>query len=164
MRHLRHQIGGSRGNDDEIGFARNTNVSDVELDRRVKQVGMNALPRKRASREGSNEFLRCLSQYAAHGNAALLEPTNEIERFVCRYPTADDEENALRLLAGVLCTQLRLLQDRLRRPCTANRRHMHLVRSETPRRMIRASPPWSAHGGRRASAGAALPPRRGGGW
>ena len=43
VRHLGHQIGGRRRDDDEIAFARETNVADVEFARRIEQVGQGAL-------------------------------------------------------------------------------------------------------------------------
>ena len=41
--HLRHQVGGGRRHHDEIGFARETNVADVEFAAGIEQVGEHAL-------------------------------------------------------------------------------------------------------------------------
>ena len=41
-RHLGHQVGGRRRDHDEIGLARQPDMADVELARRIEQVGEGA--------------------------------------------------------------------------------------------------------------------------
>ncbi len=42
-RHLRHQVGGRRRDDDEIGIACETDVADIEFALRIEQIGVNVL-------------------------------------------------------------------------------------------------------------------------
>src|SRR5262249_7943936 len=69
--------------------------ADVELASRIEQVREHALARERAGRQRRDELLRRLGENAAHGEAALFEPADEIERLVGGDAAADDEKNAL---------------------------------------------------------------------
>ena len=94
-RHLGHQVGGRRCNDDEIGFAREANVADVEFARGIEQIGEHALADNGAGRQRRDEMLGRLGENAAHGEAALLQPADEIERLVGGDAAADDQQHAL---------------------------------------------------------------------
>ena len=65
--HFRHQIGGRRRDHDQIGFAREANMTDVELAAGVEQVGEHAVADDRAGRQRRDEMLGRLGQNAAHG-------------------------------------------------------------------------------------------------
>ena len=93
--HLGHQVGGGRRDDDEIGLAREPDVADVEFARRIEQVGEHALADDGAGRQRRDEMLGGLGQNAAHGEAALLQPADEIERLVGGDAAADDQQHAL---------------------------------------------------------------------
>ena len=65
--HLGHQVGGGRRDDDQIGFAREPDVADVEFARRIEQVGEDALADNGAGRQRRDEMLGRLGEDAAHG-------------------------------------------------------------------------------------------------
>ena len=58
VRHLGHQVGGGRRDDDEVGLARQPDMADVELGSRVEQVGEGMLAGERADRQRRDELLR----------------------------------------------------------------------------------------------------------
>ena len=95
-RHLCHEVGGRRRDDDEVGVAGEANMADVELALRVEQVGVGALAAERAGRERRDEVLRRAGENAAHPRAAVLQPPDEVERLVGGDAAADDEEDARR--------------------------------------------------------------------
>jgi hypothetical protein len=66
VRHLRHEIGGGGRDDDEIGVAREADVTHIELARGIEQVGEGALARDGADRERRDEFLRRARHHRAH--------------------------------------------------------------------------------------------------
>ena len=57
-RHLRHQVGGRRRDDDQVRLAREPDVADVVLVVAVEQVGEDLAAGQRADRERRDEFLR----------------------------------------------------------------------------------------------------------
>ncbi len=93
-RHFRHQIGGRRRDDDEIGVAGETNMADIEFALRIEQIGVNVLAGERAGGERRNEMLRGRGENAAHMHAVVLQAANKIERFVGGNAAADDEKHA----------------------------------------------------------------------
>ncbi len=94
VRHLRDQVRGRRRDDDQIGLARETNVADVELGVLVEQIGEHALADQSAGRERRDELLRRLGQDHADMNVALLEPADQVERFIGGDAAANDEQGA----------------------------------------------------------------------
>src|SRR5262249_12571546 len=101
------------------GLARQPDVADVELASRVEQVREHAFARERARRQRRDEFLRCLGENAAHGEAAFFQPADEIERLVGGDAAADDEENAF---GGGGATALFRARGRIGRDAPARRR------------------------------------------
>ena len=93
--HLGHQVGGGRRHHDQIGLARQPDVADVELVRRIEQVGEDALADDGAGRQRRDEMLGRLGQDAAHGEPALLQPADQVERLVGGDAAADDQQHAL---------------------------------------------------------------------
>ncbi len=77
--HFRHQVGGRRRHHDQIAFAREAYVADVEFARRIEQVGVNALAENGAGRQRRDEMFGRFGKDAAQGKAAFLQPANEIE-------------------------------------------------------------------------------------
>ena len=63
----------------------------------IEQVGEGALAGERAGRERRDEMLRRRREDAAHARAALLQPADQVERFVGGDAAADDEQDALSL-------------------------------------------------------------------
>ena len=94
-RHFRHEIGGRRRDHDEIGVARQANMTDVELALRIEQIGIGALAAQRAGGKRRDEALRGGGENAAHLGAAILQAPDQVERFVGGDAAADDEENLL---------------------------------------------------------------------
>ena len=94
-RHLGHQVGGGRRHHDQIGFAREPDMADVEFAAGIEQVGEHALADDGAGRQRRDEMLGRLGEDAAHGQAALLQPADEIERLVGGDAAADDQQHAL---------------------------------------------------------------------
>ena len=92
---FRHQVGGRRRHHDEIGFAREPNVADVEFTARVEQIGEHALADDGAGRQRRDEMLGRFGENAAHGDAALLQAPDEVERLVGGDAAADDQQHAL---------------------------------------------------------------------
>ena len=93
-RHLRHEIGGGRRDDDEIRVAGETDMPDIGLVLAVEEIGMRALAGESGGRERRDELLRAGGQDAAHRGAALAQAADEVERLVGRDAAADDEEDA----------------------------------------------------------------------
>jgi hypothetical protein len=93
-RHLGHEVGGRRRDHDQVGVAREPDMADVELGAGVEQVGMDALACDRAGRQRRDEFLRGARHHDARGRAALLQASDQVERFVGRDAAADDEKDA----------------------------------------------------------------------
>ena len=92
---LGDQVGGRRRHHDQIGLARQPDVTDVELAACVEQIGKHALAENGAGRERGDEMLRRLSENAAHGEPALFQPPDQIERLVGGNAAADDQQHAL---------------------------------------------------------------------
>jgi hypothetical protein len=115
-RHPGRQVGGRRRHHDQIGVARQPNVADVELARRIEQLGKRALAGQCAGRQWCDEFLRRLGENAAHDKPALLQPANEVERFVGGNAAADDQQHAPRGAGMAHVPLIRLLLRRAARP------------------------------------------------
>ncbi len=64
---FRHQVGGGRRHHDQIGFARQPNMADVELSRWIEQIGEHALADNGAGRQRRDEMLGGFGQDATHG-------------------------------------------------------------------------------------------------
>ena len=92
---FRHQVGGGRRDDDQVGLARQADVADVVLVLAVEEVGEDMVGRQRADRQRRDEFLRGGGHDAAHGGAALAQAADQVERLVGRDAAADDQEDAL---------------------------------------------------------------------
>ena len=93
-RHLGHQVGGRGRDDDQVGVARQADVADVELARRVEQVGEDALAGERAAASGVTNCCAAAVMTHAHARAALAQPADQVERLVGRDAAADDEQDA----------------------------------------------------------------------
>src|SRR5580704_12768937 len=85
-------------------------MADVELALRIEQVGENALAAQRAGGERRDEMLRGGGEDAAHLRAAVLQATDQVERFIGSDAAADDEQHAV----AVCFRRARLLPRRSR--------------------------------------------------
>ena len=94
VRHLGHQVGGGRRDDDQVGVAREPDMADIELALRVEQVGEDVLAGERADRQRRDEFCAASVMTHAHRDAALAQPADQVERFVGGDAAADDEQDA----------------------------------------------------------------------
>ncbi len=94
VRHLGHEIGGCRRHHDQVAVARQPDMTGVELAVGIEQVGIGALAGQRARRERRDELLRGPGQHAADADVALLQPADQVKRFVGRDAAADDQGDA----------------------------------------------------------------------
>ena len=92
---FRHQVGGGRRDDDQVGLARQADMADIVLVLAVEQVGEDMVGRQRADRQRRDEFLRGGRHDTAHGGAALAQAADQVERLVGRDAAADDQQDAL---------------------------------------------------------------------
>ena len=92
-RHLGHQVGRCRCDDDQVRLAREADVADLALVVEIKQVGEHALVGQRCNRQRRDELLRRLCHHRAHAEATLARPTDQVETFVGRDAAADDEQD-----------------------------------------------------------------------
>ena len=113
-RHFRQQIGRRRRHHDEIGITRQTNVADVEFTLRIEQVGVSGLAGQRAGGEWRDEVLRGSGENAAHLGAAVLQPPDQIERFISGNAAADNKEDTRSGQAGGPRLSRRRLRQRRR--------------------------------------------------
>ena len=102
-RHFRHQVGGRRRDDDEVGIAREPNMADVEFALRIEQVGIGAFAGQRAGGKRRDEVLRGGGEDATHLRAAILQAADQIERFIGGDAAADDEQDAPAAGFGARC-------------------------------------------------------------
>ena len=93
--HLRHDVRCGRRDDDQIGLARETDMADIEFVIGIEQIGKHALAGNGAGRQRRDEFLGRLGEDAAHLKPALLQPPDQIERFIRGNAAANDQQNAL---------------------------------------------------------------------
>ena len=70
-------------------------MADIEFALRIEQIGVGALAGERAGRQRRDEMRRRCRQDAAHARAAILQPPDQVERFVGRDAAADDQQDAL---------------------------------------------------------------------
>jgi hypothetical protein len=70
-------------------------MSDVKFTRGIEQVGKDALPDERACRQRGHELLCRFGEDAAHGDVALFQPPDQIQRFIGGNAATDDEQDAL---------------------------------------------------------------------
>ena len=82
VRHLAHEIGGRRRDHDQVGLARQPDMTDIVLVLAVEQLGEHLAAGQRADRERRDEFLRRRGHDCAHARAALAEPPDQVERLV----------------------------------------------------------------------------------
>ncbi len=95
LRHLGEKIGGRGRNDDEVGLARETDMSDLGLVLEVEELGESLLPREHGERKRRDERSTALGQDRAHRSAPLLQAAHEIEALIGGDAAANDQENAL---------------------------------------------------------------------
>ena len=62
---LRHQVGGTRRNDDQIGLARQADMADIVLVLPVEKLGEDVIGGKRADRKRRHELARSRRHHAA---------------------------------------------------------------------------------------------------
>ena len=101
VRHPGKEIGGRRRDHDQVGLAREPDVTDIVLVLAVEELGEHLPAGDRADRERRHEFLRRPGHHRAHRRAALAQPPDQVERLVGGDAAGDDEEDAFR--AGARC-------------------------------------------------------------
>ena len=101
-RHLSEQIGRCRRDDDEVGLARQANVSDLLLVAEIEEVGEDLRVGEGANRKRRDELGSGSRQHGAHGRPLLAQASHEVEALVSGDAAADDEQNALLLHVELL--------------------------------------------------------------
>ncbi len=99
-RHLGEQVGRCRRHDQEIGVARQADVSDLLLVIEIEQIREHALRRQGADRKRRHELGRGTRHHGAYGGAALAQPADEVEALVGGDAAADEEQNTLLFHVG----------------------------------------------------------------
>ncbi len=94
-RHLGHQVRGGGGDDDQIRFTAQANMSDLTLVVEIEQIREDAIVRQRTDGQRRDERLRRLRHHHAHGDLALAQAANEVEALVGGDAAADDEKYPL---------------------------------------------------------------------
>ena len=92
---LRHQVGGGRRDDDDVGLARQADMADIVLVLAVEKLGEDVVGGQRADRKRRDELARRRGHHAADRSAALAQPADQVERLVGGDAAADDEQDAL---------------------------------------------------------------------
>ena len=95
MGHLGHEIGGGGRHHNKVGLARQANVADIVLGGAVPQVAEDGVAGNGADAHRCDELLGRLTHDAAHRRAALTQAADQVEAFIGRNPSADDEKDAL---------------------------------------------------------------------
>jgi len=90
--HLSHEICRGWGNKHKVGYTAQLDMAHLGLICQIKEISVDFLARQSRNREGRNKFLRCACQNGRYACAAFLQPTNEIEAFICRDTAADDKQ------------------------------------------------------------------------
>jgi hypothetical protein len=97
LRHLRHQVGRRRRDDEKVGIARQLDVSHLGLVGEREQVRVHLVLGQGGDRQRRHERLARLGEDRPDMGAALPEPADQIEALIGRDAPADDEEDALAL-------------------------------------------------------------------
>ena len=98
MRHLGDQIGGRRGDHDQVRLARQADMADLGLVGQREQVGEHPLPGQAGHRERGDELGAGAGQDAAHAKLALAQSADQLQRLVGGDPAGNDQQNATVLL------------------------------------------------------------------
>ncbi len=92
--HARHQVGGRRCNDDQIGIAGEPDVADFAFVIEIEEFGEDAFVGQRRDRERRDELVRGFRHNDADVMAALSQTPDQVQAFVGRDAAADDQKNA----------------------------------------------------------------------
>ncbi len=92
-RHLRHQVGRRRRNNNEVALAAQPDVADVMLVIAVEKLAEDAVTRYRANGKRGHELLGSRGQDAPNRDATLAQPADQVQAFVGGNPATDDEEH-----------------------------------------------------------------------
>ena len=93
-RHLRHQVCGGRGDDNQVGAAAQLDMAHLGLVGQVEKVGVDLAPRQRRDRQRGDEFRARAGQNRGHLRAALAQAADQVQRLEGGDAAADDQEDA----------------------------------------------------------------------
>ncbi|MBW3550458.1 MAG: thiamine-phosphate kinase, partial [Proteobacteria bacterium] len=93
--HARHQVGGGRRHDDQVGGARQLDMAHLGLIGEAVKVGEHAGPAQARHRQGRDELFRRARHDAAHADAFLPGAPDQLQTLVGRDAAADDEQDLL---------------------------------------------------------------------
>jgi hypothetical protein len=95
IRHPGEEIGGRRGDDQEIRFARQADMADLVFGGQIEEIGIDAVLGQRADRKRRHELLGGLGHDRADLGAALAQAPDQIERLVGGDAAADNQKDPL---------------------------------------------------------------------
>ncbi len=98
VRHLRHEVGGGRCDDHEIGLPRQPDVAHLGLVGEREELVVDLLLGKARDRQGRDELGPGAGQDGAKGQPALAAPADQLEHLVGGDAAADDQKNTPLLL------------------------------------------------------------------
>ncbi len=92
-RHLGDEVGGGGRNDDQVGLARQLDMSHLDLILEVPERGEDLVFGQGGERHRRDEMRSALGQDAAHAHPRLADQPDELARLVSGNPAADDQED-----------------------------------------------------------------------
>ncbi|MCY1514730.1 hypothetical protein D9M68_492800 [compost metagenome] len=95
VRHLGHQVGGRRRNDDQVALARQSDMADILLVLARKEIDIDVRGGQRADGKRGHELLRAGRHHRPHARPAFPQTSDEIEALIGRDAAGDDQENTL---------------------------------------------------------------------
>ena len=109
--HLRQQVGCGGADDDEVGFARELDMSHLAFALQIPQRGIDRVFRERRERHRGDELAPALGQHA--GDRAALPPdhAHQLARLVGRDTAADHEQDLRAALAHARCPVKPILRE-----------------------------------------------------
>ena len=95
LRHLRHEIGGGGGCDNEIGGTGQFDVAHRGFIGEGKEIGIDRVSRKTADRKRRDKFGTRLGENAADGTAAAGDFADQLKGFIGGNAATYNEKNTL---------------------------------------------------------------------
>jgi hypothetical protein len=95
--HAGEERGGGRGDDEQVGLAREPDVADLGLVGEREQLGVDLVAAERGQRERGHELRRGAGQHDPEREAAVAAAPDQLQALVGGDAAADDEQDALAL-------------------------------------------------------------------
>ena len=81
-RHFGQEVGRCRGNDNQIGLARQLDMTHFGLILQVEQIGIDLVLAEGGKRHGGHELLAARGDHATYGRALLAEQAHQLAAFI----------------------------------------------------------------------------------